>query len=246
MENIDFKEQLIEAIMESFKSYREKGDELAFLALQGKIENLLRDKIAWLIEDKLKEEAFVRKEYHPSQEIKHCPPEEDIPTRTKCDLAILDKDKKTPKCLVEFKAAFWGEHAKSEYLDCCKSDCDKMRKFSNVVGEQKIPKYYIFFQIYHRGEESNIDDNKSLISYSDILKTGKTGINIEKGKRNCIDPTECNKDNNPWRDIDVKDGKNKYTDNGDIVAVLNQNIGKYYELEVGIVTMILKVKDEAN
>ena len=47
MKSVNFTELLKNSIEKSISSYDKP--ELAFLALQGKIENLLRDKIAWLI-----------------------------------------------------------------------------------------------------------------------------------------------------------------------------------------------------
>ena len=78
MEN--FKELLEKCIKETENGFTQ--NELAFLALQGKIELQLRDKIAWLLYDK---EGYhnVKKEYAPKVG--------DI-GRKKCDLAILDDD----------------------------------------------------------------------------------------------------------------------------------------------------------
>ena len=128
MENINFAGLLSDSIKESIESY--SGNELAFHALQGKIELLLRDKIAWNLETKLSKYGYyVKKEYNPN------------PDRVKCDLAILDQDKKQ-KCLVEFKAAIWGEYQKKEYTDCCEGDCDKMRALQRAKKFRCIMSFF--------------------------------------------------------------------------------------------------------
>lgn len=205
MENINFAGLLSGSIKESIKSY--SGNELAFHALQGKIELLLRDKIAWNLETKLSEYGYyVKKEYNPN------------PDRVKCDLAILDQDKKQ-KCLVEFKAAIWGEYQKKEYNNCCKDDCNKMRDFAN--GEE-IPMYYVFFQIYHRvKEDSNLDPQ--LIAYIPAIKTEIKKIKGGLVPRNVTE----------WGDAYVNHSNN--------IKVYYQDIGEYYGVEVGIATMILEV-----
>ncbi|MBQ2027324.1 MAG: hypothetical protein II214_05440, partial [Alistipes sp.] len=123
------------------------------------------------------------------------------------------------KCLVEFKAAIWGEYQKKEYTDCCEVDCNKMRGFAN--GEE-IPMYYVFFQIYHRvKEDSNLDPQ--LIAYIPAIKTE---INKIKGGLVSRNVTE-------WGDTYVNHSNN--------IKVYYQDIGEYYGVEVGIATMILEV-----
>ena len=135
-----------------------QDNELAFLALQGKIELQLRDKIAWLLYKK--GYYNVKKEYAPRVE--------DI-GRKKCDLAILDDDLK-PICMVEFKAhssAKWESH----YKKCFEEDLDKMRQMTQQGQFKDVQLFYIFFQTVHtRTFETERDT--TLVPYCDVINSG--------------------------------------------------------------------------
>ena len=144
------------------KTYQQ--NELAFLAMQGKIELQLRDKMAWYIEQKNANYGYVRREYNPYG-------------RKKCDIAILDQNY-NPKCLIEFKAHSLARYEK-EFLDACKKDISKMKGISQKL--QKFPqKFYIFFQTEHTG--NNIVDNEQgkngMITYYKNIPIG-----VEKAKK---------------------------------------------------------------
>lgn len=130
-------------------------NELAFLAMQGKIELQLRDKIAWYIEQNINAgQYYVRREYN-------------VPGkgREKCDLAILDNNMK-PVCLIEFKAHSAATFEKG-YIDKCKYDIEKMQGIAPST-EPKPEIYYIFFQTEHQGTLP-LSVNKGLIAYSNII-----------------------------------------------------------------------------
>lgn len=145
---MDWKELLVKSIEE----LKFEENELAFLALQGKIELQLRDKIAWALYKKGYKN--VKKEYAPK----------DIDAgRSKCDLAILD-DNLNPQCLVEFKAHS-SQNWENQYKKAFEKDMDKMRDFSK---NKNVDLFYIYFQTYHV-KSFNTPREKMLVVYSDII-----------------------------------------------------------------------------
>jgi hypothetical protein len=156
-------EQFIEKSIEKItKTYG--INELAFLAMQGKIELQLRDKIAWYLEQNIPNNYCVKREYN-------------IPGngRQKCDLAILDKDNMKPVCLIEFKAHSAATFEK-DYINKCEKDIAKMQSIAK--GITPYPEiYYIFFQTEHQGTPP---PNNGLIAYYGIIKNAlknKFGVN---------------------------------------------------------------------
>ena len=139
-------------------------NELAFLAMQGKIELQLRDKIAWYLEQNISNNCCVKREYN-------------IPGngRQKCDLAILDKDNMKPVCLIEFKAHSAATF-EMDYINKCKDDIAKMQSIAQgITPDPEI--YYIFFQTEHQG---TLPVDNGLIAYYGIIKNAlknKLGVN---------------------------------------------------------------------
>lgn len=145
-------------------------NELAFLAMQGKIELQLRDKIAWYIEQNINTGQYcVRREYNaPGNK-----------GRKKCDLAILDiNNNMKPVCLIEFKAHSAATYEEG-YKNKCEDDIAKMRDIASSTGT--TPEiYYIFFQTEHQ-ERLPLPGNNGLIAYYNIIKkvlTNGWGKNI--------------------------------------------------------------------
>lgn len=161
-------EKIIEDSIKNISSTYETN-ELAFLAMQGKIELQLRDKIAWYIEQNINAGQYcVRREYNPGK------------GRKKCDLAILDIDNDMkPVCLIEFKAHSAATYER-KYEQKCKDDIDKMRGIAKSTGT-KPEIYYIFFLTEHHG---TLPDDNGLIAYYNIInralnpkkKLGNTNI----------------------------------------------------------------------
>lgn len=146
-------EQIIEKSIKNIKNTYDTN-ELAFLAMQGKIELQLRDKIAWYLEQHISNNCCVKREYN-------------IPGngRKKCDLAILDKGNMKPVCLIEFKAHSAATF-EMDYINKCKEDIDKMQYIAK--GITPYPEiYYIFFQTEHQG---TLDEDNGLIAYYGIIK----------------------------------------------------------------------------
>jgi hypothetical protein len=129
-------------------------NELAFLAMQGKIELQLRDKIAWYLEQNIPNNYCVKREYN-------------IPGngRQKCDLAILDTNNMKPVCLIEFKAHSAATF-EMDYINKCTDDIAKMQSIAQgITPDPEI--YYIFFQTEHQGTPP---PNNGLIAYYGIIK----------------------------------------------------------------------------
>lgn len=126
-------------------------NELAFLALQGKIELQLRDKIAWLLQQKYGDKYYIKKEYK-----RH-------------DLAILD-DNLNPKCLVEFKAhssAKWED----KYKKFFEKDLAKMRNTVENGHYTDVQLFYVFFQTIHT-KTFRSKAEKVLVPYSSVINQG--------------------------------------------------------------------------
>ena len=129
-------------------------NELAFLAMQGKIELQLRDKIAWYLEQNIPNNYCVRREYNIPGNGRH-----------KCDLAILDKNNMKPVCLIEFKAHSAATF-EIDYINKCKNDIAKMQSIAQgITPDPEI--YYIFFQTEHQG---TLPKDNGLIAYYGIIK----------------------------------------------------------------------------
>ena len=140
-------------------------NELAFLAMQGKIELQLRDKIAWYLEQNIKENYCVKREYNTPGS-----------GREKCDLSILDKNNDMrPVCLIEFKAHSAATFEKG-YIKKCTDDIKKMQRIAQgITSAPEI--YYIFFQTEHQG---TLPVDNGLIAYYGIIKNAlknKLGVN---------------------------------------------------------------------
>ena len=140
-------------------------NELAFLAMQGKIELQLRDKIAWYLEQNIKENYCVKREYNTP-----------CSGREKCDLSILDKNNDMrPVCLIEFKAHSAATFEKG-YIKKCTDDIKKMQRIAQgITSAPEI--YYIFFQTEHQG---TLPVDNGLIAYYGIIKNAlknKLGVN---------------------------------------------------------------------
>ena len=146
-------EQIIEKSIKNITNTYDTN-ELAFLAMQGKIELQLRDKIAWYIEQNFKENYCVKREYNTPGS-----------GREKCDLSILDKNNMQPVCLIEFKAHSAATFEKG-YINKCTDDIDKMQSIAK--GITSYPEiYYIFFQTEHQG---TLPEDNGLIAYYGIIK----------------------------------------------------------------------------
>ncbi len=100
-------------------------DELAYLALTSKIENPIRDKIAYIFHSELYKKALICREWKTSK-------------NKRVDLAILDTQNR-PKCLIEFKAhsAIGREKNYKDWLT------KELNKIANAATEN-TELYYIF------------------------------------------------------------------------------------------------------
>jgi hypothetical protein len=101
--------ELLEEITKSIKDKFEKN-ELAYLALTSKIENVLRDKIAFEFHQRVGNEKLVCREWSNNGKVKQ-----------KADIAILNREAK-PEFIIEFKAhssikgiGEWAKNLKKDY-----------------------------------------------------------------------------------------------------------------------------------
>ena len=199
-------------------------NELAFLALQGKIELQLRDKIAWYLQQNFPNGVkYVRKEFG-------------IVGRSKCDLALLD-DSMNPLCLIEFKAhsSATDEHkpkTKSGYYAKCATDIAKMKDMENALNI-KMKKLYVFFQTTHEGTLPNDLLGNTMITYFNP--------NVIKGY-NALDGYLKNNSGKTASDFIKEQWENAgYNVKGSFSHQVNP-AGSYYGLDVYIHSMIIECK----
>jgi hypothetical protein len=139
-------------------------DELAYLSLTSKIENPLRDKIAFELQKKIGKNKIVCREWTNNKL-----------SKSKADIAILDING-MPECIIEFKA-----HSSitgiGEWSNCLIKDVIKNRErykqtemifvlFANFVNEK--PKNQIF--------------NQSIKYYKSLIKSVDNKYSLEKQK----------------------------------------------------------------
>lgn len=129
-------------------------NELAYLALTSKIENPLRDKIAFALHNKLHNKYLICRE---------CQVKEGKKNRT--DLAIFERESNTPRLLIEFKARSVPGYQPS-YTKKFISDLKKMA----CVADDTTELYIIFF---NNCIEEEID-NKFAKAVKYLKKTNKS------------------------------------------------------------------------
>lgn len=161
---LDFKQEIIKTISELSNHF--ENNEIAYLALTSKIENPLRDKIAYLLHEKMGNDFLICREFKTN-------------SNKKVDLAILDMNKKI-KCLIEFKAHS-SMHKEKEYQDhiindftkisnCAENDTELYYIFFNNIVESKIPEKYYPSVKYYQRINSFLDKNPT---YDQIEKNLK-------------------------------------------------------------------------
>lgn len=114
-------------------------DELAYLAITSKIENPLRDKIAYQLHNEIGENYLVCREWKGKN-------------KDRTDIAILDSQTNNLKCLIEIKAHSVPKY-EYEYQKLMKSDLLKMCE--NATEDTEL--YYIFFN-NHFDEKIILDE----------------------------------------------------------------------------------------
>lgn len=113
-------------------------DELAYLALTSKVERQIRDKFAWVLHNKLKDEYNVTREWGPEKE-----ESEEETNREKVDMAIFDKECKNPLAFIEFKAiSIFTQLELKRSIDNLEIDMTKMAKLSEK-DKHTAERYFI-------------------------------------------------------------------------------------------------------
>lgn len=129
-------------------------NELAYLGITGKLENPLRDKIAFRLQKNFGDSHIVAREWNAG------------PKKGRADMAILDRDGNL-KCLVEIKAysAMIGIEKFGEKM---LADVQKSKK---VIGKEEVENVFIFFaNRVHNLPESKVIQ-KEAIKYAPKIRS---------------------------------------------------------------------------
>jgi hypothetical protein len=121
---MQLQEKLISILATIHECFR--PDELAYLAVTSKIENPLRDRIAFALHDQIGDCFLVHREWKDKY-------------KKKADIAVTDMDNKV-KCLIECKAHSAPTYERG-YSDLIRGDMRKMYHTSEEATEL----YFIFF-----------------------------------------------------------------------------------------------------
>lgn len=164
-------------------------DELAFLSLQGKNENQIRDKIAWRIHNLLEEaypnQYLVVKEWKPTH----------IKGRERVDLAILKMGKNGEQtnvvAMLEFKAQSIVR-PETWYLKEFVHDIVKMRRFAE--SDTDVNLYFVFLMTGQKGIYTDTDPYAPMLAFLPYMSGATCGQPSELRKRmsQCFEafPTE--------------------------------------------------------
>ena len=187
---------LLKKIINSIDKTYQK-DELAYLALTSKIENPLRDKIAFELQKELKENIIVCREWTNNRK-----------NKSKADIAILDINGK-PECIIEFKA-----HSSisgiGQWSNSLIKDIQKNQKLYNQI--EMI--FVLFANFVNEIPKNEVFNNHSIKYYDSISKSVDRKVTLEKQKetwgksltkRNVIsDSTNYILDAGKYQDIKVQ------------------------------------------
>lgn len=145
-----------------------QDNELAYLSLTSKIENSLRDKIAFELQKNLGKNKIVCREWTNNRK-----------SKSKADIAILDISGK-PECIIEFKAhsSISGIGDKSNSLI---KDFDKNEKLYN---QAEI--IFILFANFVNELPKNLVFNQSIKYYDNISKAIDGKYSLEKQKEDWL------------------------------------------------------------
>jgi hypothetical protein len=125
-------------------------NELAYLAATSKIENPIRDRIAYALHDSIEPDLLVHREWKDAR-------------KKKADLAITDLENR-PKCIIELKAHSAPTYEKG-YSNLIRQDIEKMYYAGEIDSE-----LYIIFLFNHLYFPKKIEAkyNRS-VKYFDLL-----------------------------------------------------------------------------
>jgi hypothetical protein len=143
-----FHSQIVDALKNVHASFR--PNELAYLAVTSKVENPLRDRIAYALHAQFGEESLVHREWKD-------------PNNKKADIAITDMRNRV-QCLIECKAHSAPTYEKG-YSRLALEDLQKMYNSS----EDDTELYFIFF-LNHVYSSGKIEEQfQRAIKYWDLL-----------------------------------------------------------------------------
>lgn len=143
-------------------------DELAYLSLTSKIENPLRDKIAFELQKYIGKDKLVCREWTNNKQ-----------SKSKADIAILDINGK-PECIIEFKAhssvSGIGEWSSSLVKDIQKNQ--KLYSQSEMI--------FVLFANFVNEKPKNQALNQTIKYYDSIIKSVKRKYSLEKQKEDWL------------------------------------------------------------
>lgn len=137
-------------------------NELAYLSLTSKVENPLRDKIAFEFQKEIGEENIICREWTNNRK-----------SKAKADIAILDLDGK-PKCIIEFKAhsSILGV---GQWANSLKTDFEKNKKLYNQTEV-----IFVLFANFINELPKNPDFENAIKYYDSIKKSIKKNYSLDK------------------------------------------------------------------
>lgn len=149
------KGKLVKSIIKEINSNFDEN-ELAYLALTSKIENPLRDKIAFELQKKIGSSNIICREWNDLKQY-----------RNRVDLAILDR-KGNPECLVEFKA-----HSSisgiQQWAKEIINDLEKNKQYEN----QNTEMIFVLFANHHKSLPENKIFEHSIKYCKELSKSTK-------------------------------------------------------------------------
>lgn len=174
--------KFIDIINNHLEKISKQGDEFAYLSMTGKIENNVRDKLAFSLYKELKNDYFVLREFKGKN------------FNDRTDISILDKNDNIV-CLIELKArAVPG--VDKEFIELLKKDISKMNNkseksenisiviFNNIKYLEPETKHLRYYKQKHLKNLENLS-NKIFADNSKIQEQTKLifskQINIETG-----------------------------------------------------------------
>lgn len=185
---MNWKDEIVSVISKTHAAINE--DELAFLALTSKIENPLRDKIAFEFYKRLKDNKIVCREYS----------DKEYKIR-RADLAILSSNGE-PECIIEFKAhsdlkdiGQWGIEMRKDIV-----------KSQNTSSEAEI--FFVFFVNYMTelpSEPKAVD--KAIKYYKSLKQAISSSWDEEKLINEWKNSLKKNNLNSNYELIDIEAGK---------------------------------------
>lgn len=202
-----YKKILLETIKNIVESFNE--NELAYLAITSKVENPLRDKIAYNL--------HINKELSDKIICREWKDRSNPENKSRYDLVIINKENESVECIVEFKA----HSLQREETSYIKSEFIKDLKRLDEINVRGVEKYFVLFQNLPHCKIA--EEYSSAIKYLDEMnKYAKENTSIEEIKR---------KYQNWWKKKILNDLDEPKKEQ---VETFSLRCGKYFDVEIDI------------